>query len=120
MIEVMHTPKQELVTIRASGTLSEADYDRTIPEIEEAIRKPDGALNSVIDVIGLEGIKLGALWKDLQFDFRHFSYFKRIAIVGETLAKESGAKASTLLTGAEVRFFDGKTADSARQWAVGR
>lgn len=118
MIEVEHSPEQDLITIRASGTLTEADYDMAIPEIEEAIRKADGAINSVIDVIGLDGFELGAFWKDLEFDIRHFSDFQRIAVVGENRGRQIGATAATLLTNAEVRFFDEEAADNARQWAA--
>lgn len=118
MIEIFHTPEQDLITIRASGNLTEADYEMAIPEIEEAIRKADGSLNTVVDVIGLKGMDLGALWKDLKFDVRHMGDFRRIAIVGETRGQEIGAKASTLLTNAEVRYFDADTADAARQWAA--
>jgi len=120
MIEVMRTPEKDLVTIRASGTLTRADYALAVPEIEEAIRKADGALNSVIDVIGLKGIELGALWKDLKFDVQHFADFRRIAVVGKSRGQEIGARASTLLTSAELRFFDADSADDARQWAASR
>lgn len=118
MIEVMHTPEQDLVTIRASGKLSETDYNAAIPEIEEAIRKADGALNSVIDVVGLKGIELAALWKDLKFDVQHYTDFRRIAVVGNSRGQELLAKASILLTKAEVRFFDIDAAEQARSWAA--
>lgn len=118
MIEVVHKPEQDLVTIDASGKLTAADYDLAIPEIEEAIRQADGPLNLVIDVIGLKGIELAALWKDLKFDVRHFSDFRRIAIVGGNRAQEFGAKASDAFTRAEVRYFGEDSSDHARRWAA--
>lgn len=119
MIEVTHAPEDGLVTIRASGKLTGADYDTALPEIEAAIGRADGALNSVIDVTGLEGIELAALWKDLKFDIRHFADFGRIAVVGRSRAQQIGARASGLLTDAELAFFDADAADDARRWAAG-
>lgn len=118
MIEIQHAPTENLVTIRASGQLTTTDYDRTIPELEEAIRKADGSLNAVIHVEALKGAELGALWKDLKFDVEHLNDFRRIAVVGEGKLQEVGTRASGLLTGAKVEFFEPDASDEARRWAA--
>lgn len=119
MIEILHSPDHRLVTIRASGRLTSMDYDAAMPELEEAIRKAGGALNAVIDVQGMKGIELGALWKDLKFDVEHMNDFRRIAIVGSGTVTKIGTRASGFLTSATVAFFDAEKAEEARQWAIG-
>ncbi|MBF9029757.1 STAS/SEC14 domain-containing protein [Rhodobacterales bacterium HKCCE3408] len=119
MIEIHHSRDEPLVTIHASGTLTSADYDRAIPELEAAIERTDEALNAIIDVYRLEGMEMAALWKDLKFDVDHFRDFRRIAVVGRSKLVEWGTKASQLLTSAEIEFFDDGESDAARDWVLG-
>ena len=70
MIEIHHSREERFVTIRASGELTARDYEKAIPELEEAIRKAEGALNAVLDITALRLVELGAVWKDLKFDVR--------------------------------------------------
>lgn len=119
MVEVMRMPVKDLITIRASRKLSEADYERAIPEIEAAIKEAGCTINAVIEMVGVAGIELGALCKDLKFDIRHFDAFRRIAVVRLISAQEIGGKTATLLTNAKVDFFDANAFDEARKWAMG-
>ncbi|MEQ9257629.1 MAG: STAS/SEC14 domain-containing protein [Roseovarius sp.] len=118
MLDIEHYPTEDLVKIRATGHLTDADYDKAIPELEEAIEKADGALNALVELDGLKGIAFGALWKDLKFDVRHFSDFRRIAVLGRSNAEEIGTKASSLFTSADVEFFDAEEEQDSRRWAV--
>ena len=119
MIEIAHTPAEKLVTIRASGTLSAEDYDRALPQLEQAIAESNEALNAVVILDALEGMDAGALWKDLRFDVKHYGDFRRIAVVGRTNVEEIAASASGLVTGADVSFFLVDALDEARDWARG-
>lgn len=118
MIEILHDTADRLVTIRASGKLTSADYDRAIPELEEAIRKADGALNAVIIVDDLTGFELAALWKDLKFDLKHLDDFRRIAIVGRMQTMKVVTEASDLLTSAKLKFFETDRTAEASRWAI--
>lgn len=118
MIEIGHLPANKLVTINVSGKLTTRDYDKAIPELEQAIAAAQGALNAVIVLDDLRGWDIGALWKDLAFDVRHYDDFRRIAIVGQTDAEKAGASISSALTGAEVEFFVFDEIDDAREWAI--
>lgn len=118
MIEIEHSTEEKLVTIRAIGQLSAKDYDQAIPELEEAIRKSGGNLNAVIALEGLEGMDVGALWKDLKFDVEHYDDFRRLAIVGASGLSKAGAQAGRLLTSAEVEFFETGDIEHARHWAA--
>lgn len=118
MIEIYHFPEENLVKIEASGTLSSADYDRAIPELEEAIDRADARLNAVIHVEGLKGAEFGALWRDLKFDIEHLMDFRRMAVVGEGNLMKLGVKASNLATCANVEFFETDASDEARRWAA--
>lgn len=118
MIEIEHSTADKLVTIRASGALSAADYDHAIPELEEAIRKSGGNLNAVVSLEGVESMAVGAIWKDLKFDIDHYDDFRRMAIVGASGFPEGAGKAAGLVTNAEVEFFETGDLEDARRWAA--
>lgn len=118
MIEIGHSPAENLVTIRASGKLTKQDYDQALPELEQAIRASGGALNAVIVVDRLKGWELEALWKDLQFDMRHYGDFERIAVVGNLPLQDWSAAAASAVTNAEVETFTVDQLDRAREWAI--
>lgn len=120
MIEIGHKPAQNLVEIRVSGELTADDYDKAIPELEQAIEQADGALNAVVALDDLRGWDMSALWKDLKFDVKHYDDFRRIAIIGQTDAEKIGAKASSVFTSAVVEFFQLEENDEAQAWATGK
>ena len=118
MIEIARTPAQNLVTMRVSGKLSAKDYNKAIPELEQAIQSSGGELNAVITLDDLRGWDIEALWKDLKFDVRHYDDFRRIGVVGQSPFERAGTEASTLLTAAEIKFFPFDQSDEAHEWAT--
>lgn len=116
MIGIEHSSDHKFVTIRASGTLTAEDYERAIPELENAINLADGNLNALIGLENLKGWSLEALWKDLKFDVKHYNDFRRIAVVGESDTEETLTKLSGFVTGADLRYFDRKDWSEAEAW----
>jgi len=119
MIEIGYLPAQKLAHVRVRGKLSADDYDAAIPEFEQAIKKADGVLNAVVEIDDLRGWDIGALWKELKFDVKHYDDFRRIAIVGQTDAEGVGESASSVFTSADVEFFQLEEIDDAQAWATG-
>jgi hypothetical protein len=105
MIEIEHSQSGDIITLRASGTLSKADYDAALPEIENALTLAKGPLQMLI-----------RLWKDLTFDLKHRGEFGSIAVVGDTKLEEWGAWLSSFFAKSEVRYFSFEDEDDARGW----
>ena len=48
MIEIEHSRNNNVITLRALGTLTKADYDTAVPEIENAMVLANGPLKMLL------------------------------------------------------------------------
>lgn len=116
MIKIEHLRDQDIIVLRASGTLTAQDYDAAIPELENALELSEGPLRLLICLEDFQGWEIGALWRDLKFDLKHLHDFGRIAVTGETTLEEWGTTLSAPFTNAEMRFFPTDQESVAREW----
>jgi hypothetical protein len=116
MIEIEHFPDRGHVLIRASGRLSRADFDRVIPEVENAIALAGAPLRVILRLEDFQGWDLAALWRGFEFDLAHDGDFGRVAILGETGAEKWGVALAAPFARAEVRYFPIEREDEAWAW----
>lgn len=116
MIEVEHSRSGDVITLRVSGTLTRADYDVALPEIENAMVLAKGPLKMVIRLEDFHGWEIDALWDDLIFEMEHRGEFGAIAVVGDTKLEEWGIWLSSLFAKAEIRYFRFECEDKALSW----
>lgn len=99
----------------AEEKLTNEDYDRLIPILEEKIRSY-GTIRWYFEMREFEGWSLSALWQDLKFDFRNKNNMERIAMVGN----KDWEKQITLLMkpfkGATVEYFETSDREEAKNW----
>ena len=106
-----------LLWIRAGGRLGDEDYDRFVPQFERIAEREAGTVPMVIELApDFSGWDLGGLWRDLKFDVRHNDRFGRIAIIGDSKWEEWGAKMSSSLFRAEMKFFRPSQRSHAESW----
>ena len=116
MIEIEHSLSGDCITIRASGRLSIADYDRALPEVENALVLAKGPLKMLVRLEDFHGLEIGALWEDAKFGLKHSSEFGSIAVVGETKLAEWGAWLSSFFVSHEIRYFGFDEVADAQNW----
>jgi hypothetical protein len=116
MVEIEHDQNGESITLRASGVLSRADFDRALPEIENAMVLAKDPLKLMIRLEDFHGLEVGALWEDLKFGLEHVGEFGSIAVVGDTTLEELGTWMASLFTKSEVRYFNFDSEDKAQNW----
>jgi len=116
MIEIEHMRGKDVVVVRASGTLTDADYDHAVPEIENAVQLAQGPLHVMIRLEDFHGWEIGALWQELRFDAEHEGDFGRIAVLGETTLEEWATRLSAAFTKSEMRFFPLEREEEASAW----
>lgn len=116
MIEIEHTRGKDVIVVRASGTLTVEDYDRAVPEIENAMQLAQGPLHVMIRLEDFHGWEIAALWQELRFDAEHRGNFGRIAVLGETTFEEWATRLSAPFTKAEMRFFPLESEEEASAW----
>lgn len=110
----IHLDHNIIFTI-AEEKLTDEDYDRLIPLLEEKIRSY-GTIRWYFEMREFEGWSLSAMWRDLKFDFRNKENLERIAMVGN----KDWEKQLTLLmkpfTGATIKYFSTEQRDEAKSW----
>ena len=112
MIRILDDTRN-LLTVEASGRLSEQDYEILVPRLEAEIRRR-GRLRLLILLRDFEGWTPKALLEDLRFDVRHHDDFDQVAIVGERKLEELATRLSAPFFSGSMRFFEDES--EARGW----
>lgn len=116
MITIEHLTGEDIILIRASGTLTTQDYESAVPELEHALGLAKHSLRIMVRLEAFKGWEIGALWQELKFDFKHLNDFGRITIVGEGKLEEWATKLSAPFTKSEMQFFSSDREAEARKW----
>jgi hypothetical protein len=104
-----------IVVVRASGKLSDEDYDLFVPRMEKLIEQW-GRLRMLFIMEDFGGWDAQSAWNELKFQLRHGGDVKKVAVVGEKTWARWAAGLSRFFTGTDVRYFDRSQADAARAW----
>jgi len=115
MFDVLPESQGRRFFVKASGKLTDADYQELLPQLETAIAG-FGPLRMYVDMEEFEGWELQAAWDDFAFGVQHWNDFERVAIVGDKRWEELSAKAFDLITKGDIRFFDVADRGAARAW----
>jgi hypothetical protein len=119
VLKVISDIPDGILGFEVSGKLEEKDYrDVLVPALQEAAAS--GPLRVVIVITAFDGLTPGALWEDLKMGVRHWSGWKRIAIVtdGRWITRATGWFA--WLTPGDVKCFPLPQRDAAIEWAGGQ
>lgn len=82
MIETLRDFPADAVAIRCSGFVSKADYDQVlIPAVEQALKASDRIRLYYEVAPDFAVISPGAIWEDLWVGARHWTRWKRVAVV---------------------------------------
>lgn len=112
MHEILDTPDQNIVGIRFSGTLTEDDYEETVPFLEDQIEKHT-TVRLFFEMDDVDGWEPEPLWEDWTFDLRHARDADKIAVVGDAPWETWMTKMRMLFLSADVRFFETDDRDDA-------
>jgi len=115
MFERLPRSKGNVVGVRATGKLTDADYKEFIPQLEEKISEY-GQVRVLVDMEGFEGWDLLAAWDDFAFGMTHWHHFEKMALVGDNTWEKAAARVTDLLMRGEVRFFELDQATDAWEW----
>lgn len=119
MIEVLKD-ESSLITVRFSGAVDRADYEKFGPWLERRVAGQEQPLRLLVHAEDWNGwAGLGAAWEDLKLDMKVADRFERVAMVGDSRWQEWMTKLSDLLVSTQLRWFDRPDAAAARSWVEG-
>ncbi len=114
-VEFQTLEDSKTLGVRLSGKLTEADYERFVPEMERAIAE-HGKIRLLVEMHDFHGWSAGALWEDVKFDAKHFSDIERLALVGDSAWEKGMAWFCKPFTTASVRYFPVEQREEAVSW----
>ena len=117
MIEILPESQGKTLGIRASGTLTDHDYQTIlIPRLEAIIRTHTKARVLFQMDRGFQGWEMEAMWDDAKFGVAHRHDFEKFAVVGGPRWVDWGAKLGALFMQTELRTFSDDQLQEAWKW----
>ena len=102
-------------TVHVSGILSQADYERFVPQFEQFFQQPR-RLRVLFDMTGFHGWEAAAIWEEIKFDAKHLAGIERLAMVGDMNWQHVMAVFCQPFTKAKTQYFDHTDFAGARRW----
>ena len=102
-------------TVHVSGILSQADYERFVPQFEQFFQQPR-RLRVLFDMTGFHGWEAAAIWEELKFEAKHLANIERLAMVGDMNWQMVMTMFCKPFMKATIHYFDHRNAAAARQW----
>jgi len=117
MIEPIEDLPENVVGFRASGRVTEQDYESVIvPAVERA----SGSRRRIRLLYQLapdfEGFDPNGSWTDPRIESRHRRHWSRVAVVTDLGWLRRATRALGFTQPAEVRVFENRALDEAREW----
>ncbi|WP_373056197.1 STAS/SEC14 domain-containing protein [Zunongwangia sp. H14] len=107
--------EENIIYSTAEEKLTDEDYEKIIPYLEEKIRK-FGEIRWYFEMRDFEGWTLSAMWKDAKFDFEKNENMKKIAMVGADKWQKGLTQLMKPFAEAEVKFFKLSETEAAKKW----
>ena len=117
MLEPIQSSADNVVAIRATGTVTGDDYENMlIPLIEQKLDQHDKI--RLLYHLGPEfaGYDAGAMWDDTKIGLEHLTHFEKIAVVTDVDWVIRLVKAAGFLIPGEVRCFANSELAAAQTW----
>ncbi len=115
MFEILPVNEKNVLAFKATGKLTDADYQMFLPVLEEMIRRT-GPVSLYIELQDFHGWEAQAAWDDFRFGIRHDHDFRRIAIVGDKSVVHAAVGLTNLFSNSEIKYFEQNDSDSAWGW----
>ncbi len=117
MIEILERSHGNVIGMRASDEISEADIAEVAPKLDALIEQY-GKINWLLVMETAKYGTLRAMYEDLMWAMRNLKHFDRMAIVGNKPWEELLIKADGLVFG--EKYFDASKLDEAWDYVEGR
>ncbi|MGA9478523.1 MAG: STAS/SEC14 domain-containing protein [Desulfobacterales bacterium] len=114
-IQLEEASAGKIVTLKFKKKIDKEDFDEFVPRIE-GLMEGGAKIRLVVELLDFEGWTAGALWEDTKFATRHLNSIDRLAVVGDVRWEMGVTVFVKPFTSADVRYFDIKDIDKARQW----
>jgi len=119
MITVIQDLPAHVAAFTASGEVTKTDYDTVlIPRIEE-VNKTHGHIHFLFELkTDVSNFTAAAWWKDFLIGLRHFSKWKKMAIVSDQKGVEKISDWISPIMPGETKGFKPEELEQAKIWVA--
>lgn len=117
MLQFMTDLPPHVVGIHVAGDVTKEDYQKVIvPRVDELARR-QGDINFlfVLDT-DLTNLSAAAWWEDFKLGLKHFTHWKRVAVVTDKKGLEWFADLSNFFIPGKAKGFEMNELEQAKQW----
>ncbi|MDT0644674.1 STAS/SEC14 domain-containing protein [Zunongwangia sp. F363] len=107
--------EQNIVYTTAEEKLTDEDYEKMIPFLQEKIRE-FGKIRWYFEMQDFDGWSLSAMWKDAKFDFENNENLQKVAMVGAEKWEKGLTQLMKPFADAEVKYFQLNEREAAKAW----
>jgi hypothetical protein len=104
-----------VLAYEASGTITRDDV-RVVQDDLLAGQAPARGRRMFVDVVGVDGATLHAVWQDVKHTLDYARYVDRVAVVGDERWHEWVTQAARLVPGIDMRYFEPDQRIEAGSW----
>ncbi len=104
-----------IIWVTVSEKLTDADYTDLTASWEKMIAT-HGNMRLVFEMENFHGWEPVAAWDDLKFSVTHAQQIERVAMIGDKKWEQWVSKFGSLLTKAQVKYFNLSERSEAEQW----
>jgi hypothetical protein len=115
MIQKMNQSAGNAVGYKISGTVTKADYDTMVPDVE-ALVEQNGTVNLLLEMTEFKWEKVSAWGTDMEFGRDYHKKIEKMAIVGDKKWQEWLTKVTEPFYAVEAKFFSPDDVDDAWAW----
>lgn len=117
MIEILPESEGKVLGIRATGRVTNEDYEKVfIPRLKKIIAE-HGAVSCLYYMDAeFQGWEVGAMWDDAKFGIKHAKDFDKIAVVGGPKWAAWGVKLEALFMKGEIKIYSVDQLSEAWNW----
>ncbi|MCK7556274.1 STAS/SEC14 domain-containing protein [Chitinophaga sedimenti] len=120
MVALLPDYPPHVAAYRASGSVSQEEYQQVVMQRVEQVADIYGKINFLVLLdTDFSNYSIGALLKYLYISFRHFFKWERMAIVSEEAWVRRAYDMLSPLVHGEVRGFKHEELAEAKQWVSG-
>lgn len=118
MFQAIPVVEEKIFAFKATGKLTEEDYEKFLPELEKLIQE-NGSISLYIELEDFHGWEPEAAWEDMKFGEEHDDDFDRIAIVGSSPWMKWMVSLGNAFTHTDIRYFNRDQSQQAWDWLRG-
>jgi hypothetical protein len=120
MLEIMEDMPENIVSVRASGTVTGEDYEKVlIPGIEDKLTKNDKIRLLYMLSPDFSGFTAGAMWDDAKVGIKHLTAFEKVAVVTDVHWIVNAIKFFSFIMPCPVKIFGIAKLSEAKEWIIG-